>query len=103
VAAGENDVTVTLHTTPEFGPVGDYLIVVFVNGTVRAWMLPDGAPGFQRSVAIDVALAPPDKFATIAAVRAACDGCSPDELSFAALANPIWLDLNATVPFAPTP
>jgi hypothetical protein len=102
VNPGENDLTVNLYTTPEFGPVGDYLIVVFVNGVVRDWLLPDGAPGFQRSEVFDVTMTSPDKFVTIAALRVACDGCSQDELHYAALANPIWLELIAPNLLGPT-
>lgn len=103
LSPGQNELDVTLQTTPEFGPVGDYIILVFVNGSLREWVLSQGVADFQRSVDVELELDPPDKFVTIAAVRVACNGCSPGELNYVALANPIWLELSAPSSTSPAP
>ena len=82
--AGDNDLSVTLMTTSEFGPVGDYEITVFVNGSVRTVLPPNGDPGFALTVDLtDLNLTPPDKFVTLRA--------DSTNGTHHALANPIWL------------
>lgn len=103
VSPGQNVLDVTLQTTPEFGPVSDYVILVLVNGSLREWVLLDDAPGFETFVPVDLALASPDKFVTLAALRVAVNGIPADDLTFAALANPIWLELSAPVAAAHAP
>ena len=103
VPPGQNALTVTFQTTPEFGPVSDYILVVVVDGSLREWVVLNGTPGFETSVEIDMTLAAPDKFVTVAALSFACVGCEQNEISFVALANPIWLELSAPAPAAPTP
>jgi hypothetical protein len=94
VSPGQNAVTLTLETTPEFGPVSDYVIAILVNGTVRQRVWPDGASGFERKVVVQRTFSAPDKFVTIAAQRFQCSGCSSSELRFISLANPIWLEFS---------
>jgi hypothetical protein len=94
VPPGRNLVALTLETTPEFGPVSDYELSVFVNGDLRRTVPPNGAPGFQRTVVVEEVFSPPDKFVTVTARRFQCGGCSPDELRFLSIANPIWLELS---------
>ena len=84
VLANNNELAVTLQTTPEFGPVGDYSITILVNGEVRAVVPLTGIPGFETTVVLADLLAPPDKFVT---VRAQCGACSGE-----AIANPVWLE-----------
>jgi hypothetical protein len=102
LSPGPNQITLTLETTPEFGPVSDYELSIFVNGTLRRTVRPDGTTGFQRTVVVDEVFSPPDKFVTIASQRFQCSGCPPSELAFVSLANPIWLELS-TAPTSPTP
>ena len=92
VSFGENRLRVTLLTTPEFGPVGDYEITVLVDGTPRITVPPSGATNFSKTVVFEDLLAPPDKFVTIQAVRGVCEGCPPDAIVYQAIANPIWLE-----------
>ncbi len=94
VSPGENAVTLTLETTPEFGPVSDYVIAIFVNGVLRQLVWPDGVSGFERTVVVQKELFAPDKFVTIASKRFQCSGCSPSELGFISFANPIWLEFS---------
>jgi hypothetical protein len=103
VSPGPNPITLTLETTPEFGPVSDYELKIFVNGVLRRSVPPDGATGFQRTVVVEEVFSPPDKFVTVTARRFQCGGCSPDELRFLSLANPIWLELSTptTAPWLP--
>ncbi|MFQ5738286.1 MAG: hypothetical protein ACE5JX_04695 [Acidobacteriota bacterium] len=84
LSAIQNQLQVTLQTTPELGPVGDYEITVFVNGLERMVIPPSGSPDFQTTILLDDLLAPPDKFVTIRA-RSADDARQ-------AIANPIWLE-----------
>jgi hypothetical protein len=82
--AESSPLTVRLHTTAEFGPVGDYVITVFVNGAVRTTIPASGSPDFDA--AIDVTgldLQPGDRFITLRADS--IDG------TWHAIANPIWL------------
>ncbi len=102
VSPGRNQITLTLETTPEFGPVSDYDLSLFVNGTLRRTVRPDGATGFQRTVVVDEVFSPSDKFVTIASERIQCNGCSPSELAFVSLANPIWLELSTPAPTEPS-
>jgi hypothetical protein len=92
VGPGPTPVTLTLETTPEFGPVSDYVLAVFVNGTLRRVIQPDGATGFQRTVVVDEAFSPPDKFVTVASQRFQCGGCPLNRFDSVSLANPIWLE-----------
>jgi hypothetical protein len=94
VSPGPNPITLTLQTTPEFGPVSDYELSIFVNGTLRRTVPPNGATGFERTVVVDEAFSPPDKFVTISSRRFQCSGCSPGELAYVSLANPIWIELS---------
>ena len=96
VSPGRSLITLSLETTPEFGPVSDYELSVYVNGTLRRTVPPDGATGFQRTVVVEEAFSPPDKFVTITSRRIQCGGCSSSELRFMSLANPIWLELSTT-------
>jgi hypothetical protein len=92
VSFGENRLRVTLLTTPEFGPVGDYEITVLVDGAPRVTVPPSGAMNFFKTVVFDDLLAPPDKFVTIRARRSVCDGCPPDAVVYQAITNPIWIE-----------
>lgn len=81
---GDNDLDLTLSTTAEFGPVGDYALTVYVNGVVRATVSPTGDPGFSMTVQLPgLNLSSPDKFVTLRADSS--DGVHH------AIANPIWL------------
>jgi hypothetical protein len=94
ISTGENQINLTLETTPEFGPAGDYAIKVFVNGVEREVVPPDGSPGFTRTAAVNEVFSPNDKFVTVVAQRVQCEGgCPHEELRFVSLANPIWLEL----------
>jgi hypothetical protein len=97
VFPGENQITLTLETTPEFGPVSDYLIKVFVDGVERQVVPPNGATGFSRTVVVDEVFSPPDKFVTIVAQRFQCEGCPHEELRYLSVANPIWLELSTPI------
>jgi hypothetical protein len=97
VPPGPSPLTLTLQTTPEFGPVSDYVMKIFVNGALRR-EVPPGATGFERTVVVDEAFSTADKFVTLVAQRVRCDDCSPSELRFISLANPIWLELSTVNP-----
>jgi hypothetical protein len=103
VSPGPNEITLTLETTPEFGPVGDYELSLFVNGALRRTVPADGTTGFQRTVVVDEVFSPPDKFVTVTARRFQCGGCPPNELRFVSLANPIWLELSMPAPSVSVP
>jgi hypothetical protein len=96
VSRGRSQITLTLETTPEFGPVSDYELSVYVNGALRRTVPPNGATGFRRTVVVEEAFSPPDKFVTITSRRIQCGGCSSSELRFLSLSNPIWLELSTT-------
>ena len=91
LSANQNQLMVTLHTTLEFGPVGDYEITVLVNGSERTVVPPSGSPDTQMTIILEDLLEPPDKFVTIHAKRVICPGCPFDQVVFQAIANPIWL------------
>ena len=103
IPSGLNQITVTLQTTPEFGPVSDYELSIFVNGTLRRTVPPDSDNDFQRTVVVDEVFSNPDKFVTIASRRIQCSGCSSSELRFTSLANPIWLELSTPAAAEPRP
>ncbi|MFQ5741195.1 MAG: CehA/McbA family metallohydrolase [Acidobacteriota bacterium] len=84
LSAPRNLLEVTLETTAEFGPVGDYEITVFVDGVERSVIPPSGSPEFQTVFQLNDLLGPADRFVTIRARRA--------DQTFLALANPIWLE-----------
>ena len=92
VSFSQNRLRVTLLTTTEFGPVGDYEITVLVDGTPRITVPPSGSMRFSKTLVLEDLLAPPDKFVTIQAVRSVCEGCPPDAIVYQAIANPIWLE-----------
>ncbi len=82
--ADENVFELTLQTTPEFGPVGDYGATVFVNGSQRAIIPPSGSSEYYMTILIDgLQLGEPDKFITIRA--------DSEDGVYHAIANPIWL------------
>ena len=86
---GDNDLNLTLTTTAEFGPVGDYSLTVFVNGVTRATVPPTGDPGYSMGVQLGgLNLDAPDKFVTLRAD-------STDGL-FHAITNPLWLQFTST-------
>jgi hypothetical protein len=87
-----NHLAVTLQTTPEFGPVGDYTITVLVDGTRRAVVPPSGSPEYQTTILLEDHLSPPDKFVTVRTERSNCPGCAEGWIAFQAIANPIWLE-----------
>jgi hypothetical protein len=98
---GDNGLDLTLATTSEFGPVGDYDLAVYVNGVVRVNIPPSGDPGYSVALHLDgLNLAAPDKFVTLRADSA--DG------TYHAITNPIWLqfttagdaDADGTITFA---
>jgi hypothetical protein len=95
VGPGPTPVTLALETTPEFGPVSDYVLGIFVNGTLRRVIQPDGTPGFQRTVVVNEVFSPGDKFVTVASDRFQCNGCPANDLRFVSLSNPIWLEFPA--------
>jgi hypothetical protein len=85
---GDNDLDLTLTTTAEFGPVGDYALAVYVNGAARLTIPPSGGPGFSMAVRLEgLNLAPPDKFVTLRADST--DGV------FHAITNPTWLQFTS--------
>jgi hypothetical protein len=90
---------VTLQTTSEFGPVGDYKITVLVNGFERLVIPPSGSPDHQTTIVLQDLLSPPDKFVTLRAERANCIGCASSGVVFQAIANPIWLEFSTSNPF----
>ncbi len=80
----DNDLDVWLTTTAEFGPIGDYVIQVLVDGTLRVTIPPSGSPDFSMKLAIaGINLQPPDRFVTLQTHSASG--------TFHALTNPIWL------------
>jgi hypothetical protein len=88
----DDEFLLTLQTTPEFGPVGDYRLTVFVNGSERAIIPPSGAPDYEITIVLDdLALSEGDRFITIRADSA--DGV------YHAMANPIWLQFTCTGDF----
>ena len=96
LSPGDNQLAITLQTTTEFGPVGDYEIHVAVNGVSRIIVPPSGSPAHQTTILLEDLLAPPDKFVTIQARRASGTG---QGIEYRAIANPIWLEFtlrNAT-------
>ena len=85
---GDNELDLTLTTTAEFGPVGDYQLTVNVDGAVRTIIPPTGEPGFSMTVRLDEAnLSLPDKFVTLR-VDSTDDVCH-------AITNPIWLQFTS--------
>jgi hypothetical protein len=94
---GQNQLAVTLQTTPEFGPVGDYQVTVLVNGSQRAVIPPSGSPDFQTTIVLQDLLSPPDKFVTLRAERTNCPSCPPGGVVYHAIANPIWLEFSAPI------
>ncbi len=80
----DNDLELTLATSPEFGQTGLYQIRVLVNGVVRFTIPPTGVSGFSLNLLLGgMNLSPPDRFVTLRADSA--DG------TYHALTNPIWL------------
>ncbi|UCH21406.1 MAG: PHP domain-containing protein [Deltaproteobacteria bacterium] len=98
VSAKQNQLAVTLQTTSEFGPVGDYQITVLVNGLERTVIPPSGSPDHQTTIVLDNLLSPPDKFVTLRAERANCIDCVTSGVVFQAIANPIWLEFSTSDP-----
>jgi hypothetical protein len=92
VNPADNELVVTLQTTPELGPVGDYRITVFVDGTARAVVPASAETGFEATFVLEDLLSPPDKFVTLEAERVRCAGCPADAVTYHAVANPIWLE-----------
>ena len=80
------EMEITLQTTAEFGPVGDYTITVNVNGKPRTVIpLTDGSV-FSTIIQVDgLDFALPDKRVTIRADS--LDG------NWHAFTNPIWIEL----------
>jgi hypothetical protein len=100
VSAFQNQLAVTLQTTPEFGPVGEYKITVLVNGLERRVVPPSGSSDHQMTIVLPDLLGPPDKFVTLRAERANCIDCAPNGVVFQAIANPIWLEFSTSDPFS---
>lgn len=91
---GQNELAVTLQTTPEFGPVGQYEITVNVDGVARTVIPPSGSPAFTETIVLQDLLSAPDKFVNIV-VRGEKElpSPTPDEPLFrTAITNPIWLE-----------
>jgi hypothetical protein len=87
VANGANTLEVTLQSTPEFGPVGDYEITVLVDGVARVVLPPSGMPGNSTVFVIEnLMLGPEDGFVNVFVLSSVG---SPR-----ALANPIWLQFD---------
>ena len=101
ISAIQNQLAVTLQTTVEFGPVGDYKITVLVNGFERLVIPPSGSPDYQITIVFNNLLGPPDKFVTLRAESANCIGCASSGVVFQAIANPIWLEFSASDPVSP--
>jgi hypothetical protein len=101
VSAIQNQLAVTLQTTSEFGPVGDYKITVLVNGLERSVIPPSGSPDYQTTIVLQNLLGPPDKFVTLRAERADSIGGAPSGVVFQAIANPIWLEFSISDPVNP--
>jgi hypothetical protein len=87
-----NNLAVTLQTTPEFGPVGDYTTTVLVDGVQRTVVPPSGSAEYQATIVLDDLLSPPDKFVTLRTERTNCPDCPTDWIAYQAIANPIWLE-----------
>ncbi len=89
VATGVNagtQLSITLHTTPEFGPVSDYTLTVNVNGIPRTVIPLPGDTDYSTTIVVDgLDFALPDKFVTLRA----------DSVNgrWRAFTNPIWLEL----------
>jgi hypothetical protein len=101
VSANLNQLAVTLQTTSEFGPVGDYKITVLVNGIERLAIPPSGSPDYQTTIVLHDLLDPPDKFVTLRAERVNGIGGAPSGVDFQAIANPIWLEFSKSDPVSP--
>jgi hypothetical protein len=101
VSAIQNQLAVTLQTTPEFGPVGDYKVTVLVNGVERAVIPPSGSPDYQTTIELDNLLGPPDKFVTLRAERVNSSNSASGGVVFQAIANPIWLEFSQLDPVSP--
>jgi hypothetical protein len=87
VATGANTIEVTLQSTSEFGPVGDYEISVLVDGSPRVVVPPSGQPGDSAVIVIDnLMLGPEDGFVNVFATSSV----GPPR----AMANPIWLQFD---------
>ncbi|MCP4592370.1 MAG: CehA/McbA family metallohydrolase [bacterium] len=81
---GDNELDVTLESTAEFGPVGDYELTVLVNGVVRATIPPSSSPEYAVLVRLDeLNLSPPDTYVTL---RTDSTGGA-----YHAITNPVWL------------
>ncbi|MAF67203.1 MAG: hypothetical protein CMJ84_16290 [Planctomycetes bacterium] len=84
IAVGANTIEVTLQSTSEFGPVGDYEITILVDGVARLLVPPSGMPGNSVVFVIEnLVLGPEDGFVNVFATSSVG---SPR-----AMANPIWL------------
>ena len=95
LSPGANQLLVTLMTTPEFGPVGDYEVTVLVDGFPHTVIGPSGSPDFATTIVLDDLLEPPDKFVTLQAERVVCNDCPTNAITYRALANPIWLEFTS--------
>jgi hypothetical protein len=87
VGVGANTIEVTLESTPEFGPVGDYEIAILVDGVARVVLPPSGMPGSSAVFVVDnLMLGPEDGFVNVFATSSVGPARS--------LANPIWLQFD---------
>ena len=88
ITEGPNEVQVTLHSTPEFGPVGDYWVTIYVDGERRIAIPPTGSAALSTTFVVqNLVLTPADSFVNIIVASA--------DKAHAAIANPIWLELEA--------
>ncbi len=87
VVDGENTIELTLQSTAEFGPVGDYEIRILVDGVPRVVIPPSGMPGDSVVFEVDdLVLSPQDSYVNVFAASAVgIPQC---------YANPIWLQFD---------
>lgn len=85
VTGASNSLEITLQTTPEFGPVGDYTLALFANGVSAGAIPPSGSTEYSVTYAFEgVSLGPGLRFLNL--VAASNDG------RYYAIANPLWLE-----------
>jgi hypothetical protein len=85
VSGSSNTLEVSVQTTPEFGPVGDYTLALFANGVLAGAIPPSGSMEYSVTLVFENLSFDPDvRFLNLVAVSS--DG------SRLAITNPIWLE-----------
>ncbi|UCD75519.1 MAG: CehA/McbA family metallohydrolase [Phycisphaerales bacterium] len=78
------DLEITLQTTPEFGPVGDYQVIIYVNGAQHTLIPPSGLPDYSVTFVVEnLQLDTGNTFITFRADSA--------DNNYHAFTNPVWL------------